>query len=732
MLAIILFLFASYAGVAFAAPGDERWISMNPELAGTNGPVTVMKRAGGYLYVAGSFTVVRDVLARNIARLHLPTDVWEPLGTGFSAVRDIAVADDGTIYLYAVSDEGMTGIFHGKDGLYELIGTVTEEAVVNSMGTDGTGNLYVSGDLSAVNDTPVRGMARWDGVSWEDIGDARAMPENGFWLVVDVAGGLYRYDRWALCERRAGAVWEDIAPADVGNYPAVLALDATGDLYAQVLHLPGDGTPGYVQVYRWEGGNQWTSFCDGLSGLYDDMLFDPDGRLFLRSAEEQQISVCGEGSLTLLRNFGAAVHAMAVGDDGDFYAAGAFPGYLLRREGGSWGPVGDGMLSALSGMITDAQGTLHLSGSFSATDACLARYDDGLAAPFGNDTAGCGLLGFDTQDRLIVSGWWEMPRRSVSWVTHVRRWDGAWTTLGENGFGDGAYGFANVAVWDATGDLYVAGTFEFFGDAVNNIARLDGTTWAPLGAGTNEEVLALAAGIDGGIYAGGLFTTAGDMNAAHVAHWDGTSWHSLGAGTDGTVNSLAVGPTGMLYAGGDFTVAGDKAASHIARWDGTAWHRLGSGMNGTVSKIVVDGAGRLYAAGDFTEAGGVAVNHLARWDGTVWHPLGSGADDTVKYLAAGKSDTLYAGGEFTSVGGKSSFYLAAYSTENEESVSGEEVLDDEFIPDDDALIGDESDENDLVDEEEIGDSPFTAHDSLVADADTATPNDHGCGCSMVF
>ena len=45
----------------------------------------------------------------------------------------------------------------------------------------------------------------------------------------------------------------------------------------------------------------------------------------------------------------------------------------------------------------------------------------------------------------------------------------------------------------------------------------------------------------------------------------GTPWV---AEIDSKVFSLAVGTNGDLYAGGDFTTAGDVQAKKVARWDG--------------------------------------------------------------------------------------------------------------------------------------------------------------------
>ena len=57
------------------------------------------------------------------------------------------------------------------------------------------------------------------------------------------------------------------------------------------------------------------------------------------------------------------------------------------------------------------------------------------------------------------------------------------------------------------------------------------------------------------------------------------------------VSALAVDGSGNLYAGGSFTTAGDIPANYIARWDGSAWSALGSGMNSGVLALVFDSSG---------------------------------------------------------------------------------------------------------------------------------------------
>ncbi|MCP4569537.1 MAG: hypothetical protein GY841_18325, partial [FCB group bacterium] len=233
---------------------------------------------------------------------------------------------------------------------------------------------------------------------------------------------------------------------------------------------------------------------------------------------------------------------------------------------------------------------------------------------------------------------------------------------------------------DGSGEaLYAGGWFTTAGTvAVNQIARWDGTAWSalsgPAGPGTDGPVYALAVVDDGNgeaLYAGGEFTTAGGVEANHVARWDGTAWSALvgpaGTGTDGPVFALTAFDDGngeALYAGGEFTTAGGLPVNYIAKWDGAAWSPLvgpaGTGTDSPVQALAGydEGSGEaLYAGGFFNFAGGEPVDHVARWDGTAWSavrgPDDSGPNGRVRALAVyddGNGEALYAGGGFDSAG----------------------------------------------------------------------------------
>jgi hypothetical protein len=88
----------------------------------------------------------------------------------------------------------------------------------------------------------------------------------------------------------------------------------------------------------------------------------------------------------------------------------------------------------------------------------------------------------------------------------------------------------------------------------------------------NATVWALVVHDDGSgpaLYAGGDFTTAGGVAVNRIARWDGSSWSPVGSGTNDSVLALTVHDDGggpALFAGGSFGSAFDSGDSYLAKW----------------------------------------------------------------------------------------------------------------------------------------------------------------------
>lgn len=168
------------------------------------------------------------------------------------------------------------------------------------------------------------------------------------------------------------------------------------------------------------------------------------------------------------------------------------------------------------------------------------------------------------------------------------------------------------------GQLIAAGEFSQIGGVpANNIARWTGTTWEALGSGLTLNagqgfINALERLPDGSIIAGGSFTTAGGAPASKIARWDGTTWSPLGAGVDGSVRDLFLDADGSLLVAGEFTSAGGQPASNIARWHNGVWSAISGNIDGSVAAIARDTQGVLMIGGSFTMVNGVRSPYFAR------------------------------------------------------------------------------------------------------------------------
>ncbi len=182
-----------------------------------------------------------------------------------------------------------------------------------------------------------------------------------------------------------------------------------------------------------------------------------------------------------------------------------------------------------------------------------------------------------------------------------------------------------------------------------------------------DGVLSLAPSGDGGVYAAGSFTGAGDLISRNLIKWTGSEWEALGQGVgygsiSGRVEALAADARGLVYAGGYFDRVAGQPASNIAVWEGSRWSGLGAGVNGSVFAPAAHGS-TVYVGGSFTEAGGVGASYIAQYNSTTgrWSALDSGVTGYVYALAVAEDGTLFVGGDFTAAGDADTAYIAQWN-----------------------------------------------------------------------
>jgi hypothetical protein len=583
---------------------------------------------------------------------------------------------------------------------------------VNAAVTDGSGNLYIGGDFTAVGNAVANSIAEWNGSSWSALGSGMndsGAGSDGYGPVVHalaVSGGtLYAGGDFTTAGGIAahniaqwnGTNWSALGSGITGPglymEPAghVLALAVSGN----TLYAGGDFTTAggiaSTNIAQWNG-SSWSALGSGMNGrvsalavsgstLYAGGNFTTAGGIAASSIAQWNgttWSALGSGISGLGDGNGPYVSALAV-SGGTLYAGGDFDtagsdtnAYdIAQWNGTTWSALGSGVDGDVNALAVSG-GTLYAGGYFTSAGGTaannIAQWNGSSWSALGSGIGGNGadvLALAVSGSTLYVGG--DLTTVGASTANSIAQWNGTtWSALGSEILGSGIsggdqYGPAVTALAVSGSTLYAGGDFTQAGaSAANNIAQWNGSSWSALGSGMNYFVSALA--VSGStLYAGGDFTTAGGSAATNIAQWNGSSWSALGSGMNDLVDALAVSG-GTLYAGGYFTSAGGSAAKYIAQWNGSSWSPLGSGMNSSVSALAVSGS-TLYAGGYFTNAGGSTANYIAQWNGSSWTPLGSGmggSHHSVSALAVSGS-TLYAGGQFTTAGGVAANYIAQWN-----------------------------------------------------------------------
>lgn len=262
---------------------------------------------------------------------------------------------------------------------------------------------------------------------------------------------------------------------------------------------------------------------------------------------------------------------------------------------------------------------------------------------------------------LYAGGWFTSADGNA--VNCLARWDGsAWQDVG-NGVSGPAPRVIAMKVYN--GMLVLGGAFSIAGGTTgfNNLAMWDGLNWHTMTSGTSGRVVALAPYADS-IFAGGLIAIAGGNPASGIAQWSGAGWQPVPNqpvnGMDDPVNSLGVFQ-GKLIAGGLFTHAAGIPANSIAQWDGVTWSALGDGVTGNTPTVnaMTEYDGNLIVGGRFTMAGTLNATNVAQWDGSTWLAMGGGSNARLNALGIFGGEVV-AGGFFTNVGGVESPHLARW------------------------------------------------------------------------
>lgn len=543
-----------------------------------------------------------------------PQSAWLVVGGNISSVQGVAVNG-------VAARDPVTGQWRALGSITG--GSVRALAVYN-------GDLVAGGSFTSADGHALT-IARWDGTAWQPMGGS---PNNFVYALAVyngelVAGGYFTAAGASAAHvaRWNGFTWQPLG-AGVNDWVYALAV-YNGELIVGGYFTQAGGQPA-AHIARWNAS-----------------IWQPLG--------------AGTGAeVTALGLYNGDVVA-----GGRFTTAGGQPAAHIARWNsgtGAWSPLGGGVGDPVLTLIY-YQGSLIVGGAFAtgggAAAAHIARWNGATWQPMAEGLNYSAYALWPCGNDLVVGG--DFTTAGPLTANHLARWDGS----GWGSYGGGALNYA-WAMIPYRGRLVTAGWFNQStptGPMGNNLVTWDGLKLGALGTGMNGPVLALEAflypGVTGNneLIAGGEFTTAGGVAAANIARWNEResifplpAWAPMGAGFNNDV--LAVERhASITYAGGSFTFSGATSVNRIARWNETTdvWEPLGAGMNSTVYALKSYG-GSLYAGGAFTTADGVSTGGLARWDGTTWSAVG-GFFNGVVYALEVHDGELIVGGLFPGLSG---------------------------------------------------------------------------------
>lgn len=356
-----------------------------------------------------------------------------------------------------------------------------------------------------------------------------------------------------------------------------------------------------------------------------------------------------------------AIHNGEVFIGGNFTVSDGSPANgIVRWDGTSFSSVGNFLGQVRS--LASAGGFLYASGNVAhvaGNSYGVIRWDGTEWASFGTSpqsSSTVNAIAVNGNDLYFVGNQIVIPGQQSA---QVARFDGTnWTRMAF--FSNGIVN----AVAVVNGEVHVGGYLPDPPNLFNNLVKWNGSNWVSLGAGiqggssSSERVMALS-NIDGTLFVGGNFTTAGGLGAKNIAKNTSGTWSAFpGTGIDSPARAIAVSGSDV-YVGGSFTTAGPLTVNRIAKWNGTAWSALGSGVIGDVNAIAVAG-NKVYVGGNFATIGGVSASRIAAWDGQNWSALGSGVNGPVHSIVV-RGEDIFVGGDFQTAGGTATNRIAKWN-----------------------------------------------------------------------
>ena len=437
-------------GFALRSAATGVWTAIGGGLMGNSTGNAVVRLANGELVVVGFFTAVGTTDAQNLAR-------WDgSLAHAYGSpgirgrISAIAELPNGDVVVGGGFDQIAGAPFRGIarwDGTswHDLAGGVGNAAVYDLLVLP-NGDLVAAGSFQSIGGQAIRAIARWDGTAWSQFGaglhqvaypgepivtDVEPGP-NGELLVVgrfsDQTGEIHGTARWD------GVSWSQIGTWTLNDVPNAVLPWGNGHVL-----VAGRDAQALPVVAEWNG-TAWTQFGAGFGGFGTGSVkhlgIDASGALLAGGTFRQ---LYGAPANYLARWNGTAWQPVGSGPDfavydsivlpsGDLVVAGGSTGtspnslqFVARWNGSFWSAVDGGVkASDIAAPLVEAltwtrAGLLYAGGYFSAAGAQVSGALARLASdcPATAVAAGAGCTGSGGPNVLAAA---TLPWIGTTWI----------------------------------------------------------------------------------------------------------------------------------------------------------------------------------------------------------------------------------------------------------------------------------------------------------------------------
>jgi len=247
--------------------------------------------------------------------------------------------------------------------------------------------------------------------------------------------------------------------------------------------------------------------------------------------------------------------------------------YVGQWNGSNWVPLAQQL--NLNGFDNNAttlgeyEGKLLALGGFVSAGSTMLRYI-GVWNGAQWEAIGAGLSGIGDsatvyQNELVVAGSQIVAPPGQS--SRVLKFDGStWKALIPNLQSTSP---ERISLLKFGNKLVVAGSGLTIGSfAYGAIGAWNGTSFSSLDGTAQSAINGTVRSLNeyhGHLVAAGSFSHAGPTPAANIARWNGTAWAPMGSGLNGSVSAVTVWNDEVI-ASGLFTTAGGQPSAYFARW----------------------------------------------------------------------------------------------------------------------------------------------------------------------